>query len=725
MPYLVGYITPQDYNSAAGDGATECSAAIQSAITAAAAGSGGRTLFFPGGTYLISSSLVLSSLVTYLGSEEDATIIKATNGSNLTCLAATTGWLNNTNTSAANPLQMRHLIWDGNKANQTSGAGHGVVLQSFYTNVEYCTFQNTRGDGLRWDVNTANGGNTLTNTCVENRVMRCQLRANGGDGFHVNDSTNNKITDGWFIDNVVDTPSGNAINIQAGAGWVVQGSHVYNVGFSGIRVDRMFQTRIVGNYIESCGASSTSGTYALIDGLNGQVNDGGQGSTIANNVGYFQGPAGNAGSTIVGIGVQAATAATATVSVVGNQLFQTGGTGTTAIQLQNQASTSSITAYVSDNTLVGWTTNLNQVVNGGTISANGTNGPQIAVPAFKAQPTATGNVAYTVNVNGSDGFDRMRILGDGSYQLGPGSATRDVQFARSAAGTLAVTSPTSGVASTTVTGANSGGKLLAVTNTTSSPTNSNILVTANAAGDASYGVAVNGDTNNRWFADSNGLMQWGPGNAAVDTVAGRAGGGVWYTSKNLLVGASSPLGDNGVGELQLHNYTTAPTSAPSNGVVVFAQSAAAIPLMAYDPGGNKRSVVDAIAIATADQTFTTTSQVASTYLTIALETSATYLMETGVIFSNATSGNTVFSWTGPTGATMKWNDTTTAGDYQSTIGGTNTYSFSASTRLAFFKGKLVVSTTGGNLTLTVSNSVGGTSTSTVLTDSWLRLTRVK
>jgi hypothetical protein len=101
-------------------------------------------------------------------------------------------------------------------------------------------------------------------------------------------------------------------------------------------------------------------------------------------------------------------------------------------------------------------------------------------------------------------------------------------------------------------------------------------------------------------------------------------------------------------------------------------------------------------------------------------------VEAAVIFSNATSGSTVFSWSGPAGATMKWNDTTAAADYQSTIGGTNTYTFASGvTRMAFFKGKLIMSTTSGNLTLTVSNSVGTASTSTVLTDSWLRLTRVK
>jgi hypothetical protein len=167
-----------------------------------------------------------------------------------------------------------------------------------------------------------------------------------------------------------------------------------------------------------------------------------------------------------------------------------------------------------------------------------------------------------------------------------------------------------------------------------------------------------------------------------------------------------------------------PTSNPSGGVVVYAQSSTSVPVKVRDTAGNVRGLADACAIATADQSITSSSQTASTYLTLAVEASATYLMEAGVICSNTTaSNNLVFSWSGPTGATMKWNDTTTSTDYTSTIGGTNAYATSSSTRMAFFKGKLVTSTTAGSLTLTFSSSAGGSVS--VLADSWLRLTRVK
>lgn len=98
--------------------------------------------------------------------------------------------------------------------------------------------------------------------------------------------------------------------------------------------------------------------------------------------------------------------------------------------------------------------------------------------ALEAEPGSTANTALSVNINGTDAFDRMRILGDGSYNLGPGSATRDTTMQRAASGILA-------------------------------------------------------------------------------------------TTKNFLVGASTALGDNGVGELQLANATTVPTTVPTGGLDLY------------------------------------------------------------------------------------------------------------------------------------------------------------
>lgn len=359
-------------HGAKGDGSTDDATALNSAIAGAPAGS---TIYFPRGTYIVGSTIILFSDLRYVGSDVEQTVIKMRSGANLPAVATTPGWAANTATSSYDPLHLRNLTFDGNSSNQTSGTGHGVVLQTYYSNVEYCNFQNTRGDGIRLDSVGANGSTSITNNGVENRFHRLQCRNNGGNGINVNDPSRDKMTDGWITDCIVDTPGQNGILVMSSAGWTVMGCHVYNIPQSGIRMDRAFETRIMGNYIESCGSSTTSGFYFLIDCANGQVTDGGQGSVISGNTAYFQGPAGNAGSTIAGISVQSASGGSGNVSIAGNQLYCTGSSGLPAIQLQNQNSSASLTAKVSGNNLVGWTTNVQQVTNGGTLTASGDNIP--------------------------------------------------------------------------------------------------------------------------------------------------------------------------------------------------------------------------------------------------------------------------------------------------------------------------------------------------------------
>ena len=169
---------------------------------------------------------------------------------------------------------------------------------------------------------------------------------------------------------------------------------------------------------------------------------------------------------------------------------------------------------------------------------------------------------------------------------------------------------------------------------------------------------------------------------------------------------------------------TPPGSNPTAGVFLYSQSGTAVPAKIRDTSGNVRGVVDAFAQATANQTSTATSQTASTYLTLAVEASATYLMELALVFSeSSTSGIFTPSWTGPAGATMQWCDTGTSGDYSSTLGATNnSYTGSVATRLAFFKGILTITTAG---TLTFTFATNATFTATVFSGSYLRLTRVK
>jgi hypothetical protein len=96
------------------------------------------------------------------------------------------------------------------------------------------------------------------------------------------------------------------------------------------------------------------------------------------------------------------------------------------------------------------------------------------------------------------------------------------------------------------------------------------------------GLLVGGDAFKRFVANFAGLMSWGSGAGSADTNLGRAAAGVLYTDKNLLLGSASALGDNGVGEIQMHNAATVPTTNPTNGADAYVSQGA---WWSRDPNG--------------------------------------------------------------------------------------------------------------------------------------------
>ena len=132
------------------------------------------------------------------------------------------------------------------------------------------------------------------------------------------------------------------------------------------------------------------------------------------------------------------------------------------------------------------------------------------------------------------------------------------------------------------------------------------------------------------------------------------------------------------------------------------------------------------AAATADSPVTGTTAQTATALQVPVEANKTYVLtQAGLIFamSNAVAAAGI-GWTGPVGATLKWNSYASGStSYRPTIASTDSYSGSASTRLAFFSGRLVVGDTAGFLTVTISTS-DIAQTATLFQDSWLLLDKV-
>jgi|SRR5579859_1791970 len=578
MPYLVGYVTPQDFG-AVGNNVADDTTAVQSAINAVSASGG--TLFIPMGTYKLSSALTGLAGCSILGAGPGISILNQT--------STTANGITYNPASTLQYLSISNLTIQG----PSSGSGVGLLLESnsgagtvLSVSVNNVLIYNFGSHGLQLNNGTAS------------EINACNVTNVGGHCYFINGGTGNVVS-----------------SCYAGGGTTTQqGYQVTNASYVAI---------------DGCKAFATAGGYQVTGGSACQLTSCGADTIVAAN-----GQDGSSfkinGGTVHAISscysnVNRAkafyiTGSAVAASLYGVQEFAPGAGVTAGIQVDSgstalAAEWSTVTA----NTFIGGTTTQ---IQGGQVTAIG---------PFTVQPTAAGNTVLSSNVNATDAFDRLRILGSGQIAIGPGTATRDVFLTRAALGIMSV-----------------------------QPT--------------------------------------------------------------LLVGSQTALGDNGVGEIQLADATTKPTSSPTAGTTIFSQSGSALPLVAFTPNGLKQSLIDAVFVLTgSNTTFTLAAQTATT-IALAVESSATYIMESVEIISNTT-GNTTFSWTGPTGATMQWNDTTASLDYTSTIGGLGfVWPSNAGTRMVIHKGYLVTSSTAGTLTLTIGVSAG---TTTLFTGSYLKLTRVK
>ena len=361
----------------------------------------GQPVYMTAGTFWVNSVLQIPGDAAMYGASVYLTTIKMAAAANLSAVAASTGWTASTNTSSVSPAFIRGITFDGNSANQSSGTGHGVVLQTNYSYIEDCAFSNTLGDGLRFDVHGANGSTALGNSAVENRVFRCQARFNGGTGINVSDSTNNAFTDGFIGDCIVQSSTVYGINVDAGAGWVIRGNHLYTLGKSGLVVGTAFMTRILGNYVEDFATSGTMGFYGAIDlSANYYVNDLGAGSVISGNTVNLNDPPGNASSVLTAIQVGAVSGGQANISITDNICSAEDNThpaNYSAIVLFNQDSTATINAQITGNSFTGhWGGGkIAPNANGGTVNITGINTTGTVTSGSAPVITALGAVSGT------------------------------------------------------------------------------------------------------------------------------------------------------------------------------------------------------------------------------------------------------------------------------------------------------------------------------------------
>jgi hypothetical protein len=161
MPYLVGYATPQDYG-ATGNGVSDDTAAVQSAITAVA-GVGG-VLYFPPGTYKISSALTAASYVELKGA-----------GSGVSVISQTSTTANGISGVDLTNVKITGLSIDG----PSSGSGIGIALTiSANPDVTFIVMD---------DVRVASFGShgIEIQSPVASRFSRVNVTSNGADAWHI------------------------------------------------------------------------------------------------------------------------------------------------------------------------------------------------------------------------------------------------------------------------------------------------------------------------------------------------------------------------------------------------------------------------------------------------------------------------------------------------------------------------------------------------------------
>src|SRR5579872_4770601 len=165
MPFLAGFVTPQDYG-ATGNGTTDDTAAVQAAITAVASGGSNPTgvLLFPQGTYKISSALTLGSYIELRGM-----------GSGVSVINQVTTTVNGTTGIDLTNVKITGLSING----PGSGSGIGVNFDLSVNNDTTYVIMD--------DVRVASFGShgvqiKSPETC---RFSRINVTSNSGDAWHV------------------------------------------------------------------------------------------------------------------------------------------------------------------------------------------------------------------------------------------------------------------------------------------------------------------------------------------------------------------------------------------------------------------------------------------------------------------------------------------------------------------------------------------------------------
>jgi hypothetical protein len=264
--------------------------AIQAAINAS---NPGDTVVFPGGTFLISQTIVLLPRRSYVGAGGRSllTIFRAAPGFTGTALVAAAGWVNNT-AFADDPIRLSGVHLD---VNGQAGV-HGLVIYNFWSNFEDISVAGVDGPDT-WAVlatdRAANGTTISENSHSENRIVACRFDNLGNGASAIGAFSFNNISnqDGHIKDCFIAGTTGYGIFLDRAAGWSVENNHLYVIGYDGIVARNCYGTQIKHNYVEDFGLQNVAAgppVDGYYTGINMQVLDGRASTLIGNTVSIAQ-----------------------------------------------------------------------------------------------------------------------------------------------------------------------------------------------------------------------------------------------------------------------------------------------------------------------------------------------------------------------------------------------------------------------------------------------------
>ncbi len=247
-----GSVSVFDYG-AKGDGVTDDAVAIQLALTAASGGTC-KTVFFPAGTYVVGSTLVVHSSTTLLG-ESSTSIIKLKDSANAN-LFTNSNYASGTNSD----ITFDKLTLDGNVANQTNNGSYnknGIRLKNVSrVIVRDCTIRNVGTDCINLIVcdyavirhNLLHGAYNHAVTFEEcdgllgegNTIHSCGSKTDAL-GFtssgHAFIGVNVACNEVRIVDNYVYDMGDSCLRNEAGGeGWIISGNIVARSGKDSIKI---------------------------------------------------------------------------------------------------------------------------------------------------------------------------------------------------------------------------------------------------------------------------------------------------------------------------------------------------------------------------------------------------------------------------------------------------------------------------------------------------------